>query len=90
MSRVRAATGDLVLFSSGHFLRMVATRWIGIEPINGKSLMLGKASLSAVGYENGISQPRSGFGATPTMCSRPTGKVTPEPTRVHLSLRTTR
>ena len=55
--RVRAIPGDVLLFSSGHFLRMVATRWIGIEPINGKSLMLGTASLSAVGYENSISHP---------------------------------
>jgi probable phosphoglycerate mutase len=56
-SRLRAVTGDVLLFSSGHFLRMLATRWIGIEPINGKSLMLGTASLSALGYENSISHP---------------------------------
>src|ERR1700740_976821 len=55
VSRVRAISGDLVVFSSGHFLRVLATRWIGIEPINDKSLMLGTASLSALGYENGIS-----------------------------------
>lgn len=57
VSRLRAVTGDVLLFSSGHFLRMLATRWIGIEPINGKSLMLGTASLSALGYENSISHP---------------------------------
>jgi broad specificity phosphatase PhoE len=57
VSRVRAVAGDVLVFSSGHFLRVVATRWIGIEPINGKSLMLGTASLSAVGYENSVSHP---------------------------------
>ena len=57
VSRVRAIAGDVLLFSSGHFLRMVATRWIGIEPINGQSLMLSTASLSAVGYENSILRP---------------------------------
>jgi broad specificity phosphatase PhoE len=57
VSRVRAVTGDVLVFSSGHFLRVLATRWIGIEPINGKSLMLGTASLSALGYENNISHP---------------------------------
>ena len=61
VSRVRAATGDVLLFSSGHFLRVLATRWIGIEPINGKSLMLGTASLSALGYENSISHPAIRF-----------------------------
>ena len=56
-SRVRAVTGDVLVFSSGHFLRMLAIQWIGLEPINGKSLMLGTASLSALGYEHSISHP---------------------------------
>jgi broad specificity phosphatase PhoE len=54
---VRAISGDVLVFSSGHFLRVLATRWIGIEPIHGQSLMLGTASLSAVGYENSILRP---------------------------------
>ena len=57
VSRVRAVTGNVLVFSSGHLLRVLATRWIGIEPINGQSLMLGTASLSALGYENSISHP---------------------------------
>jgi len=57
VSRVREIGGDVLLFSSGHFLRMLATRWIGVEPINGRSLMLGTASLSMLGYENSISHP---------------------------------
>jgi len=57
VSRLRAMPGDVLIFSSGHFLRVLATRWIGMQPINGKSLMLGTASLSALGYENSISRP---------------------------------
>ena len=57
LNRLRAATGDVLIFSSGHFLRVLATRWIGAAPINGKSLMLGTASLSALGYEHNIAHP---------------------------------
>ena len=59
--RVRAVAGNVLLFSSGHFLRVLATRWIGIEPVNGRCLMLGTASLSALSYENSLSQPAIQF-----------------------------
>jgi probable phosphoglycerate mutase len=55
--RLSAAPGNVLIFSSGHFLRVFAARWIGLEPIDGKSLMLSTASLSALGYENSISRP---------------------------------
>jgi broad specificity phosphatase PhoE len=55
--RVRAVAGNVLLFSSGHFLRVLATRWIGLEPINGRSFMLKTASLSELSYENSLSQP---------------------------------
>ena len=61
VDRLRAVSEDVLVFSSGHFLRMLATRWIAIAPINGKSLMLGTASLSVLGYENSISHPAIRF-----------------------------
>ena len=52
LSRVRAVKGDVLLFSSGHFIRVLAARWIGLEPsVNGMSFLLSTASLSAVGYD---------------------------------------
>ena len=58
VSRVRTAPGDVLLFSSGHFIRVLATRWIGLEvTANAKRFMLSTASLSVVGYEKEMSRP---------------------------------
>jgi broad specificity phosphatase PhoE len=57
VKRIRGVAGNALIFSSGHFLRVLAVRWLGIETLYGKLFMLNTASISALGYENSRNEP---------------------------------
>ncbi len=51
IERSRATEGDVLLFSHGHLLRVLAARWVGLPPIGGRLLGLRAGALSALGWE---------------------------------------
>jgi len=57
IARIRAASGNVLVFSSGHILRVLGARWLGLPAGGGRYFLLGTASVSTLGYEHDKSEP---------------------------------
>jgi probable phosphoglycerate mutase len=57
VNRLRAINADILLFSSGHFIRVLTARWLGLDLNGGRYFLLSPASLSALSYEHNLSRP---------------------------------
>ena len=58
VQRIRGIVGNVLLCSSGHFIRVLTARWLGLGPgTGGKYFLLNPASLSALSYEHNLSRP---------------------------------
>jgi probable phosphoglycerate mutase len=51
IARARAGTGDTVCVAHAHLLRVLAVRWLDVDPRSARFLVLGPASLSILGWE---------------------------------------
>ncbi|MGA2520946.1 MAG: histidine phosphatase family protein [Acidimicrobiales bacterium] len=54
VASARQATGDVLVFAHGHLLRMVAVRWLALEPAAGAMFVLDPATLSILGWERDV------------------------------------
>ena len=61
IARLRAIDANVLLFSHGHFLRMLAARWIGLDVREARLLLLSTAALSALSYEHTRQEPAIRF-----------------------------
>jgi probable phosphoglycerate mutase len=57
IARLRALQGNVLLFSSGHFLRVLGSRWLGLDASAGQYFLLSTAALSQLGYEHDLNEP---------------------------------
>lgn len=51
IARADEVQGPVALFSHGHFLRVLAARWLGLTPLDGRYFALRTATISVLGYE---------------------------------------
>jgi broad specificity phosphatase PhoE len=54
VARLRSISGNVAIFSHGHFLRILVSRWIGLPADHGSRFLLGTSTLSILGYENEV------------------------------------
>jgi len=51
IAELRSVEGDAAVFAHGHLLRVLAARWLGLEPDAGRLFALDPATISILGYE---------------------------------------
>jgi len=52
IARLRDANGPALVFGHAHCLRVLAARWVGLAPTEGRLLTLDPATISVLGYEH--------------------------------------
>lgn len=57
IAELRDLNAPILIFSSSHFLRVLAARWLGLPPDEGARFVLDTTSISILGYEHDLTEP---------------------------------
>ena len=57
IEHLRGIEGRVIVFSHGHFSRVLAARWLGLPAGDARHFLLGTASLSVLSYEHNPEEP---------------------------------
>jgi len=57
IAQLRVVEGNVLVFSHGHFLRVLAARWLGLPGGDARHFVLSTAALSILGYEHTRDEP---------------------------------
>ncbi len=52
IARIRSVDGDIVIVAHGHYLRVLAARWLGLPADHGRFFRLDTGTYSALGFEH--------------------------------------
>jgi probable phosphoglycerate mutase len=51
LTRMVEVDAEVAVFSHAHLLRVLAARWLGLEPVEGRRFVLGTAAIAVLGWE---------------------------------------
>lgn len=54
IARALEGDGPIAVFAHGHFLRVLAARWCGLDPTEGRRFLLDPATVGILGWEHGM------------------------------------
>jgi broad specificity phosphatase PhoE len=52
IAKLRNMSGDVAVFGHGHFLRVLAARWLGLAAVEGRLFVLDAGAISILGHEH--------------------------------------
>jgi broad specificity phosphatase PhoE len=53
VAKLKAQTGNVLVFAHGHYLRVLAARWVGADVAFAAHLLLGTCSISVLSFDHG-------------------------------------